>query len=121
MIVTSTTVSVRNLEIHLSIGVHEFEKKAPQRLLISVDLEVDLDRRRAADDIDTAVDYDAVCDFIRSLQNDPHVELQETVAQRVLAFALTLPGVAAATVATQKPDVFDDCDFVGVSISAKKS
>lgn len=116
MVITKKTILVRNLEILLSIGVHEEEKQAPQRLLVSVEADSE-GGHDEGDDFQATLDYDRICDFIRSLSSQPHVELQETVARRVLEFTLTLPGVIGAKVETRKPDVFTDCDFVGVRLS----
>jgi dihydroneopterin aldolase len=112
------TVIVRNLSIPISIGVHAHEKRAPQRLLVSVEAELTPSSDQT-DRLDTTLDYDLICDFIRSLAARPHVDLQETVARLVLEFTLRLPGVVGALVETRKPDVFDDCDYVGVRLSAK--
>jgi dihydroneopterin aldolase len=112
------TVIVRNLSIPISIGVHDHEKRAPQRLLVSVEAEI-APSQGEHDRLDGTLDYDRICDFIRALSREPHVELQETVARRVLDFTLRLPGVAAATVETRKPDVFVDAGYVGVRLSAK--
>ncbi|MBX3529972.1 MAG: dihydroneopterin aldolase [Rhizobiaceae bacterium] len=112
------TVIVRNLSIPISIGVHEHEKHGPQRLLVSVEAEIE-PAGRADDRLDTTLDYDLICDFIRAQARQPHVELQETVARRVLDFTLGLPGVVKVMVETRKPDVFDDCDYVGSRLSAK--
>ena len=113
MPVTRKTVVVRDLAIQLSIGVHDHEKLAPQRLLVSVeaDLAVKDDEHDA---VSATLDYDVICDFVRALAREPHVELQETVARRILSFILSLPSVEAARVSTRKPDVFDDCRYVGV-------
>lgn len=119
MIVTRKAVIVRNLEITLWIGVHEHEKRAPQRLLVSVEAEL-ADGADERDRIGATLDYDLVCDFVRALAREPHVELQETVARRTLEHVLSLPGVEAATVETRKPDVFADCDYVGVSLSGRR-
>lgn len=119
MIVTRKAVVVRNLEITLSIGVHEHEKRAPQRLLVSVEAEL-ADAGDENDRLESTLDYDAVCDFVRALAREPHIELQETVARRALAFVLSLERVVAATVETRKPDVFGDCEHVGVIFSARR-
>lgn len=119
MIVTRRTIVVRNLQIMLSIGVHAHERASPQRLSVTVEAVLDVEPHD--DVVATTVDYDAICDFTRSLENEPHIELQETVAERILAFTLALPGVSQATVETRKPDIFDDCDFVGVTISGRRA
>ena len=112
------TVIVRNLEIVLSIGVHAHERQAPQRLLVSVEAEI-APSDEEGDRLDGTLDYDLICDFIRSLSARPHIELQETIARQVLEFTLSLPGVSSAVVETRKPDVFDDCDYVGARIAAR--
>ena len=48
-----------DLSITLSIGLHEFEKAAPQRLLISVALIAEMDAA-AADDAQAVYDYDGL-------------------------------------------------------------
>ncbi len=115
MRITQRTVVVRDLELTVSIGVHAHEKLAPQRLVVSVEATLD-GEGDAADDIAATLDYDGICDFIRAIGRNGHVELQETVARRILAFVLSMPGVASATVETRKPDIFEDCAFVGTRL-----
>lgn len=112
MKITQRTVIVRDLEIMLSIGVHAHEKLAPQRFVVSVEATLQ-GEGDTADDIAATLDYDRICDFIRAIGRQGHVELQETIARRVLAFTLSMPGVASAVVETRKPDIFEDCAFVG--------
>lgn len=118
MRITHRTVIVRDLEIRLHIGVHEHEKQAPQRLLVSVEATM-RGEGSEADDIAATLDYDRICDFIRTIGREGHVELQETIARHVLAFVLSLPSVASAVVETRKPDIFDDCAFVGVRLAGQ--
>ncbi len=113
------TVIVRNLELDLRIGVHDHEKRAPQRLFVSVEAELD-ESGDEDDELDRTLDYDLLCDFIRSLARKPHVELQETVARLVVDFTLKFEIVRSVTVETKKPDVFDDCEYVGVRFQATR-
>jgi dihydroneopterin aldolase len=113
MMITQRTVIVRDLELMINIGVHAHEKLTPQRLVVSVEATL-AGSADAADDIAATLNYDSICDFIRAIGHEGHVELQETVARRVLTFVLSLFGVASAIVETRKPDIFDDCAFVGV-------
>lgn len=112
MRITERTVIVRDLELLVSIGVHDHEKQAPQRLTVSVEATLE-GEGDTADDIASTLNYDRICDFIRAIGREGHVELQETIARRVLAFVLGLPGVASAMVETRKPDIFADCAYVG--------
>lgn len=116
MRITHRKIVVSNLEILLSIGIHAHEKTAAQRLLVTVEADIE-GSDSGRDDVGETVDYDRICDFIRLLAQEPHIELQETVARRVLEFTLALDRVSAARVETRKPDVFDDCDYVGTILS----
>ncbi|MCO5066193.1 MAG: dihydroneopterin aldolase [Rhizobiaceae bacterium] len=113
------TILLRDLELNLSIGVHEHEKIRPQRLLVSV--EATLDAAQAeGDDLAGTLDYDRIRDFAKLLELSGHIELQETIARRILDFVLSNPGVVRAVVQTAKPDIFDDCAFVGVRLEADR-
>lgn len=112
MPIIERTIIVRELELSLRIGAHAHEKLAPQRLLVSVEARL-IGEGDALDELSSTLDYDRICDFIRAIGKDGHVELQETVARRVLTFVLSLPCVGSATVETRKPDIFDDCAYVG--------
>jgi 7,8-dihydroneopterin aldolase/epimerase/oxygenase len=45
-----------------------------------------------------------------------HVELQETLADDIAAALLAHPQVRAVCLSTRKPDVYPDCDAVGVEV-----
>ena len=45
-----------------------------------------------------------------------HIHLQETLCDAILARMLAHPKVKAARVSTEKPDVYPDCDAVGVEV-----
>lgn len=112
------TVIVRDQELTISIGVHAHEKIAPQRLIVSVEAEL-FDIGDEQDEIGATLDYDMLHSFIKTQEKLPHSLLQETVARRILTFALAQQGVAGVIVETRKPDVFDDCAYVGVRLEAR--
>jgi 7,8-dihydroneopterin aldolase/epimerase/oxygenase len=106
-----------NYEVNINIGVHEFEKRGEQRVLINVDLYIPLTLSTPhADDLAEVVDYD----FIRSTVGERiargHIHLQETLCDDLLALMLAHPRVKAARVSTAKPDVYPDCDAVGCEV-----
>jgi hypothetical protein len=69
---------------------------------------------RLNDRIDEVVNYDFVRDEVTRIVTQGHIDLQETLCDTVLAAMLAHPQVVAARVSTRKPDVYDDCDAVGV-------
>lgn len=112
---------IRDFELPVRIGVHDFEQHAAQRMRFNVDLWVPLAHSTPrADDIGEVVDYDFVRERIRERVERGHVQLQETLADELLQALLAHPGVRAARVATEKPDVYPDCAAVGVEVFACK-
>lgn len=106
---------LRGLTRHVRIGVHDFERQASQRIIFDVDLYVPLACSTPQNDrIDEIVDYDFVRAVVTEVTNRGHIELQETLCDAVLTALLDHPQVVAARVSTRKPDVYDDCDAVGV-------
>jgi dihydroneopterin aldolase len=68
------------------------------------------------DRLDEVVDYDFIRATIHQRIARGHIELQETLADDLLRALLSHPGVRAARVATEKPDVYPDCEAVGVEV-----
>ncbi len=107
-------LSLRQHEQQVRIGVHAFERQAPQRLWFDVDLCVRLEQAPAArDDISQTVDYDFIRQAVASAVGTQHHELQETLCDTILTAMLQRPDVQAARVATRKPDVYPDSASVG--------
>ena len=112
---------LRDYEVWINIGVHDFEKKGEQRVLINVDLFVPLALSTPTHDtLDEVVDYDFIRRSIGERVARGHIHLQETLADDVLRLMLAHPKVRAARVSTEKPDVYPDCDAVGVEVFAIK-
>jgi dihydroneopterin aldolase len=110
-------VFLRGHEIRINIGVHDFEKRGEQRVVIHVDLFVALvDSTPHGDSLEEVVDYDFIRRSIGERVSRGHIHLQETLADDVLRMMLAHPRVRAARVSTEKPDVYPDCEAVGVEV-----
>jgi len=108
---------LRNYEVWINIGVHDFEKKGEQRVLINVDLYVPLAQSTPhADKLDEVVDYDFIRRSVAERVAQGHIHLQETLVDDLLKVMLAHPRVRAARVSTEKPEVYPDCDAVGVEV-----
>jgi len=112
---------LRNYAVWINIGVHDFEKKGEQRVLINVELYVPLALSTPrADELQEVLDYDFIRRSVASRVSRGHIHLQETLCDDVLALMLAHPNVRAARVSTEKPDVYPDCDAVGVEVFGLK-
>jgi len=112
---------LRNYEVNINIGVHDFEKTAEQRVLINVDLYIPLALSTPEhDELDEVVDYDFIRRSISERVSRGHIHLQETLCDDLLATMLQHPKVQAARVSTAKPDVYPDCEAVGCEVFGMK-
>jgi len=121
LLVNSRRLFLRNYEVWINIGVHEFEKRAEQRVIINVDLYVPLAMSTPqADELDEVVDYDFIRRTVAQRLSKGHIHLQETLCDDILREVLKHPKVQAARVSTAKPDVYPDCEAVGVEVFGSK-
>lgn len=112
---------IRHHEVLARIGIHDFELAAPQRLWIDVDLYVPLiNSTSLADQIDEVVDYDFVRETIAQRLAQGHIGLQETLCDALAHQFLSHPAVVAVRLSTSKPDVYQDCETVGVEVFLTK-
>ena len=112
---------LRGMVVNAQIGIHDFEQHAPQRVVIDVDLYVSLAGSTPQDDrIDEVVDYDFIRAVVHERVARGAIGLQETLVDDLLRRLMEHTGVLAARVATCKPDVYPDCEAVGVDVFRAK-
>ena len=111
-------VFVRNLVLNCSIGIHQHERVASQRIRVNIDLAVREGETNPQidDELSNVVCYEGLTKGIRSLASREHVNLVETAADDVAAMCLADDRVRSARVRIEKLDIFDDAESVGVEI-----
>ncbi len=112
-------ILLENLAIAVDIGFHTFEVGHPQRLLVSVDVGIDLDHWPASDSGEASWNYDKLRTGIISLCTARRFNLQETVAQEIWDMVVAMPGVISLKITLRKPDVYPDADAVGVVLASE--
>jgi dihydroneopterin aldolase len=113
-------IFLKNFETRISMGIHAFEKETRQRIMVNVDLYLEPEARIERDQISETVDYDFLRREIAALAESGHFHLQETFCEKILAICLAKPGVIAARVSSEKPDVYPDCESIGFEIFRAK-
>jgi 7,8-dihydroneopterin aldolase/epimerase/oxygenase len=106
-------IFLRDIRVMADIGIHDFEKAAPQPLLINIDLWVEAPRADLADDIGNVLDYDFVRGGVVALVKSRRFNLQETLVHAILDLCLTKPQVLVARVSSAKTDVYPDVAEAG--------
>src|SRR4051812_45138335 len=114
-------VFVRDLVLDCNIGVHAHEKGRVQRVRINLDLGVWEGDGAHNDRLENVVCYEDIVTKVRAITADGHVNLAETLAERIAAVCLQDPLCRSARVRVEKLEVFDDAGAVGVEIERVSS
>jgi dihydroneopterin aldolase len=118
---------IRDLVLNASIGVHKHEHEAPQRVRINIDLAVTDDNASAnlsrpavgQDELGRVVDYEKIVNNVKELVRSGHVQLVETLAERLAEACLDDPRIRIARVRVEKLDVFADAASAGVEVERR--
>ena len=114
-------IFLRDHEVSVQIGAHDFEKGQPQRVIFNVELFVPYAASTPqSDNLSEVVDYDFVREVIADRVATGHVELQETLCDDLAGRLLAHPQVWAVRLSSCKPDVYPDSAGVGVEVFRMK-
>lgn len=84
----SDAIIIDELEVFFRVGVPDEERRTPQRLLITVEMNVDMGTAAKEDDIAKTVDYFAVTEQIKALGGGRAWKLIETLAADIAELVL---------------------------------
>ncbi|MCW4591015.1 dihydroneopterin aldolase [Gluconacetobacter entanii] len=114
-------VFVRDLLLEANIGVFAHEQGVTQRICVNVAFGVadmpGLDV--GVDELDRTVSYEDVVLLVRDLVRQGHVQLVETLAERIAAGMLADARIRVARIRVEKLDIFADARAVGVEIERR--
>lgn len=117
--VRSHKIFLEDLCVDADIGFFDFEIGTPQRLLVNVEVGVDLAHWPKADTQQDSWDYNFIRDGIKELVASRRFNLQETLAQEIYDMVAAKPGVTTLKVMLRKPDVYPDAKAIGVIVSSE--
>ena len=109
-------VFVRDLECQALIGIYDQEKVKPQRIIINIDLSVCESEGPMSDEISHVVSYEIIAKKVESILAEGHINLVETLCEKIAQSCLKDKRVLAARVRVEKPDIIPNARSVGVEI-----
>lgn len=110
---------VRDLVMDAPIGVRAHELGRKQRIRLNLDLGV-LDTE-STDRLESVVCYDDLIAAVRVVVGAEHVQLVETLAERIAEACFRDRRVITARIRVEKLDVYPDAESVGVEIERRRS
>ena len=113
----STRIFVRGLLIQASIGVHPHEHESTQPVIIDVTLDMGNMALPNEDKLAETLDYATVAEAAERLALQAHVQLVETLAERICDWALAEDErVRSVSVSIAKPQALLKADAAGVEV-----
>lgn len=110
-------VFINNLKVETIIGIFDWEREVRQ--VVSIDLEMEFDNKRAAksDDIKEALDYKKVGKRVSAFVEESKYKLVERLAEQIAKLVLKEFPISSLTVSVMKPGAVRGSESVGIRIT----
>lgn len=112
-------VYIEALSVESLIGVYEFEREAKQTLLLDLNLAFDCTKAGETDDLQYALDYDALSQRVRAWSEVQTFELLERYAQQLCELIHDEFGINHIQLKINKPAAVSGCAAVGLRIERR--
>ncbi|MEM1243981.1 MAG: dihydroneopterin aldolase [Pseudomonadota bacterium] len=76
-------LTIHELTIETSIGVHDWEKKLKQKLVFDIEIHFDFSQAYHSDELDHTIDYTKLAEFTTSFCQQRHFNLVEHLAYQL--------------------------------------
>lgn len=110
------SVFITGLAIDTTIGVYDWERTIKQRLVLDLDMCVDISSAAATDDLTHALDYSAVSQRIISFVEASAFQLLEALAEQVAQIVMQEFSVSGLRLRVNKPGAVPEAAGVGLVI-----
>ena len=114
-------VFVRDLLLDALIGIYPEERTKPQKILINLDLWVAETPGQPPRSYAEVVCYENLVKRSKALLAEGHVDLVETLAERLANLCLDDSRVLRARVRVEKPEAITEAAGVGVEIERRRA
>jgi 7,8-dihydroneopterin aldolase/epimerase/oxygenase len=111
-------IFIRDFRLQTLIGFHRRERVVPQTIRIDLEIGIANAAVFASDKVADCIDYDKVTARIREVASE-HVNLVETLAERVARLVLDEFEAAWVKVSIAKLGILKDAGLVGVTIERR--
>ena len=113
-------VSVKNLILKISIGLHDFEKKKKQRVRFNIDIITDSNIKPDNNNLLSIVNYEDTINKITSLTKSEHHELLEDLAENIFDIIFKNKIVKKVSLKLEKLDIIKNTESVGIEVSKRR-
>lgn len=109
-------IFIESLQIMAFIGVYEWERQAPQKLLLDIEMSLDLSAAASSDDLNDTVDYAQVANDMAQIANSNQPLLLENLAGKMCDHILEHYSVADVKLKMSKPTILPQAQNVAIQL-----
>ena len=113
------TIKISDLEVFYRVGVPDDERAKPQRLLLTIEMALDVSAAASSDDLRKTIDYAAIADFLLKFGEGRSWKLIEKLAANIADDLLARFKPQGVTVEVRK-FVIPRAQFVSVTLTRKR-
>ena len=114
-------VLIKDLELKMLIGIHNFEKKKKQRVRFNLVINIDQNIFPNDNDLKSIVNYEKVIKTIKKITAKKHYPLLETLAEKIFSKLFENLKIKKILLRIEKLDVIKNTTSVGVEIEKTRS
>tara|TARA_Y100000992_G_scaffold189811_1_gene128604 strand:+ start:183 stop:587 length:405 start_codon:yes stop_codon:yes gene_type:complete len=114
-------VLIKDLELKMLIGIHNFEKKKKQRVRFNLVINIDQNLFPNDNDLKSIVNYEQVIKTIKRITAKKHYPLLETLAEKIFSKLFENLRIKKILLRIEKLDVIKNTTSVGVEIEKTRS
>ena len=114
-------ILINDLILNLKLGYYDFEKKNPQKIKFSLEIDYEDKKPTNDKDIKSIVNYGTVVKLITKLVNKKHYNFLESLAEAVFDELFKDKRIGKIMLKIEKLEILKDCSSVGIQITKKRS
>ena len=114
-------ITIDNFRADTTVGVHDWEQRQQQPIIVNLALGCDCQAAADSDDIRDALDYFALTEHLKKYLNESRCALIETLAQNLVSEIFQhFTKVQTIDIHLQKPEAVNNA-LVGVKLHRKRA
>ena len=113
-------VSIKNLILKISVGLHDFEKKKKQRVRFNIDIITDSNIKPDNNNLLSIVNYEDAINKITSITKTKHHELLEDLAENIFDIIFKNKIVKKVSLKLEKLDIIKNTESVGIEVTKSR-
>ena len=112
-------VLITDLNLLISVGIHDFEKIKKQEVKFNINIEIDPSLTPIKNKINSIVNYETIIKNITKLTKDKHYELLETLAEDIFFELFKNTNINKIKLKIEKTQIIKNTSSVGIEITKK--